>query len=102
MVALHSIIELCRSLSHSRIFRCFLLKGFFFFFFSRFYLFIHERHRERERKAETQAEARLNPGTPGSRPGLKAGAKLLNHPGIPPFFKILFIHERHREKKAET
>ena len=26
----------------------------------------------------------LDPGTPGSRPGLKAGAKPLSHPGIPP------------------
>ena len=25
----------------------------------------------------------FNPGSPGSRPGLKAGAKLLRHPGIP-------------------
>ena len=25
----------------------------------------------------------LGPGTPGSRPGLKAGAKPLSHPGIP-------------------
>ena len=25
----------------------------------------------------------LDPGTPGSRPGPKAGAKLLSHPGIP-------------------
>ena len=25
----------------------------------------------------------LDSGTPGSRPGRKAGAKLLNHPGIP-------------------
>ena len=25
----------------------------------------------------------LNPGTPGSRPGLKAGTKPLSHPGIP-------------------
>ena len=48
--------------------------------------------RDREREAETQAEgeeagsmqgARLNPGTPGSHPGLKAGAKPLSHPGIP-------------------
>ena len=30
----------------------------------------------------------------GSRPGPKAGAKLLRHPGIPVF--NLFIHERHR------
>ena len=25
----------------------------------------------------------LDPGTPGSRPGLKAGAQPLSHPGIP-------------------
>ena len=49
-------------------------------FLKRFYLFIHERHTERE--AETQAEGEagslrepdvgLDPGSPGSRPGLKA------------------------------
>ena len=70
----------------------------FFFFFKRFYLFIHdshrEREREREREAETQAEAEagsmhrepdvgFDPGSPGSRPGPKAGAKPLRHPGIP-------------------
>ena len=55
---------------------------------------------EREREAETQAEGEagpmrtwepdvgLNPGSPGSRPGPKAGAKPLRHPGIPvDFFK---------------
>ena len=51
------------------------------------------RDRERERETETQAgenqapcrepNAELDPGTPGSRPGLKAGAQLLSHPGIP-------------------
>ena len=51
------------------------------------------RDREREGEAETQAEGeagsmqehdvRLDPGTPGSRPGPKAGAKPLSHPGIP-------------------
>ena len=30
----------------------------------------------------------FNPGSPGSRPGPKAGTKLLRHPGIP---KILFL-----------
>ena len=25
----------------------------------------------------------LNPGTPGSHPGLKVGAKPLSHPGVP-------------------
>ena len=46
--------------------------------------------------AETQAEGEagsmhrepdvgFDPRSPGSRPGPKAGAKLLRHPGIPPF-----------------
>ena len=49
---------------------------------------------QREREAETQAEgeagsmhrepdAGFDPGSPGSCPGPKAGAKLLCHPGIP-------------------
>ena len=53
-----------------------------------------ERKREREREAETQAEGEagsmhqepnvgFDPGSPGSRPGPKAGAKPLRHPGIP-------------------
>ena len=51
---------------------------------------------EREREAETQAEGEagsmhrepnvgFEPGSPGSRPGTKAGAKPLRHPGIPVF-----------------
>ena len=64
------------------------------------FLFIYDRHtarereRERERQAETQAEGEagsvhrepdvgFDPGSPGSRPGPKAGAKPLRHPGIP-------------------
>ena len=50
-----------------------------------------------EREAETQAEGEagsmhrepdvgLDPRSPGSRPGPKAGAKPLRHPGIPMFF----------------
>ena len=50
---------------------------------------------EREREAETQAEGEagsmhrepdvgFDPRSPGSRPGPKAGAKPLRHPGIPP------------------
>ena len=55
-------------------------------------LFIYDRHREREkqrhRQREKQAPCRepnvgLDPGTPGLRPGPKAGAKPLSHPGIP-------------------
>ena len=53
--------------------------------------FFYDSHRERE--AETQAEGvaascrkpnvGLDPGTPGSCPGPKAGAKPLSYPGIP-------------------
>ena len=58
-----------------------------------------EREREREREGESESEAEtqakgkagsrqepdlgLDPRTPGSRPGLKAGTKPLSHPGIP-------------------
>ena len=62
------------------------------FFFN--FLFIYDSHREREGEAETQAEGEagsmhqepdvgLDPGSPGLRPGPKAGAKPLRHPGIP-------------------
>ena len=57
-------------------------------------MIVTEREREREREAETQAEGDagsmhrepnvgFDPGSPGSRPGPKAGAKPLCHPGIP-------------------
>ena len=60
--------------------------------FFNFYLFLIVTQRERE--AETQAEGEagsmhrkpdvgFDPGSPGSRPGPKAGAKPLRHPGIP-------------------
>ena len=62
------------------------------FFFLRFYSFIHERHTERcrHRQKEKQAPRRepdvgLDPGTPGSCPGLKADAQPLCHPGVPSF-----------------
>ena len=59
-----------------------------------FFFFMIVTQRERERKAETQAEGEagsmhrepdvgFDPGSPGSRPGPKAGAKPLRHPGIP-------------------
>ena len=62
------------------------------FFFK--FLFTYDRHTVREREAETQAEGEagsmhrepdvgFDPGSPGSRPGPKAGAKPLRHPGIP-------------------
>ena len=47
-----------------------------------------ERERQRHRQREKQPPCRkpdmgLDPGSPGSHPGLKAGAKQLSHPGIP-------------------
>ena len=52
--------------------------------------------RDTRREAETQAEGEAGsmqvarcgayPGTPGSRPGRKAGTQPLNHPGIPSAF----------------
>ena len=55
---------------------------------------------QREGEAETQAwekqapcrepDVGLDPGSPGSGPGLKAGAKPLSHPGCP---KILFEYK---------
>ena len=54
-----------------------------------------QRHRQREKQAPCrEPEVGFNPGFPGSRPGPKAGAKPLRHPGIPRFY--LFIHERQR------
>ena len=46
-----------------------------------------QRHRQREKQTPCRKpDVGLNPGTPGSGPGLKAGAKLLSHPGIPEDF----------------
>ena len=60
-------------------------------FFLKIYLFIHserarerQRHRQREKQAPCRKpDAGLNPGSPGSYPRPKAGAKLLSHPGCP-------------------
>ena len=57
-----------------------------------------ERERQRHRRREKQAPCRepylgLDPGSPESHPGLKAGAKPLSHPGIPHsrFFFVFVI-----------
>ena len=69
--------------------------GQMLFFFKEFYFILFMIVTEREREAETQAEGGeagsmhrepdvgFDPGSPGSRPGPKAGAKPLRHPGIP-------------------
>ena len=63
-----------------------------YFILKDFYLFIRdtegERERQRHRQREKQAPCRepyvgLDPRSPGSRLGPKAGAKPLSHPGIP-------------------
>ena len=68
-----------------------------FFFFKFLFMIVTERERERQRQAETEAgsmhrepDVGFDPGSPGSRPGPKAGAKPLRHPGIPTF-KFLYV-----------
>ena len=74
-----------------------------FFFFLKFYLFVHEIKRERERqrhRQEKQAlhkepDAGLDPGTLGSCPEPKADTQLLSHPGNPIIQYVLtnvYIH----------
>ena len=69
----------------------------FFFFFCKIYLLMIDierevqRHRRREKQAPCwEPNAGLDPGTPGSCSGPKAGAKPLSHPGIPcPFLSMI-------------
>ena len=69
-------------------------RGNLFYFILFYFLFIYDSDTQREREAETQAEREagsmhrepdvgLHPGSLGSSPGPKAGAKPLRHPGIP-------------------
>ena len=49
-----------------------------------------QRHRQREKQAPCrEPDAGLDPGTPGSHPGLKADAQPLSHPGAPRVYVIL-------------
>ena len=49
-----------------------------------------ERERQREKQAPCrEPDVRLDPGTPRSRLGPKAGAKPLSHPGIPKAFGFM-------------
>ena len=55
-----------------------------------------QRPRQREKQAPwREPDAGLNPGTPGSRFGLKAGTKPLSHPGSPNYF--YFSSQQHDE-----
>ena len=76
------------------------LDNFFLFFFLKDFIYSQETQAEREkqryRQREKQAPCRepdmgLDPGSPGSHPGWKAGAKLLSHPGCPIFSYFLRI-----------
>ena len=72
-------------------FQAFRWSKVFFFILNIFiYLFMKDtkRERQRHRQREKQAPCReldvgLDPGSPGSQPGLKAGAKPLSHLGCP-------------------
>ena len=64
--------------------------AYIIYLFFNFYLFMIVTEREAETQAEGEAgslhrepDVGLDPGSPGSRPGPKAGAKPLRHPGIP-------------------
>ena len=50
-----------------------------------------------------QPDVRFDPGSPGSCPEPKAGAKLLRHPGIPlgPFFLRFYLFMKDAEREAE-
>ena len=64
------------------------------------FLFIYDSHTERERGRDIgrgrsrlhapEPDVGFDPGSPGSRPGPKAGSKPLHHPGIPHLFIFAF------------
>ena len=75
----------------------------FFKFFFNFYLFMIVTEREREAETQSEGEAGsmhrepdvgFDPGSPGSCPGPKAGAKPLRHPGIPLPSNLNFSNNR--------
>ena len=48
-----------------------------------------QRHRQSEKQAPWgEPDAGLDPGSPGSPPGPKAGAKLLSHQGCPHYINF--------------
>ena len=70
----------------------------FVFVFKDFYLFIRGERGQAETQAEGEAgsmhrepDVGFDPGSAGSRPGPKAGAKPLRHPGIPDFCTLIRV-----------
>ena len=75
-----------------------------------------QRHRQREKQAPCrEPDVGLDPWTPGSGPGPKAGAKLLSQPGVPHiphsfkkfylfiiFLKKIFIYPFMRDTQKDT
>ena len=58
-----------------------------------------QRHGQRAKQAPCkEPDVGLDPGTPGLRPGPKAGTKPLSHPGIPRF---VCFKERTQEQEEE-
>ena len=62
-----------------------------------------QRHRQREKQAPyREPDVGLDPWSPGSGPGLKAGAQPLRHPGSPTVIilnKLLSVRSTKNEKK---
>ena len=55
-----------------------------------------ERQRQREKQAPCrEPDAGLDPGTPGSRPGPKADAQPLSHPGVPVIINVVILYSHH-------
>ena len=52
-----------------------------------------QRHRQKKQAPCREPHAGLDPGTPESRPGAKAGAKPLSHPGIPDISVYFLLSE---------
>ena len=62
----------------------FRLISFFFFIYDSHTEKERQRHRQREKQAPCrEPDMGFDPGSPGSHPEPKAGAKPLRHPGIP-------------------